>query len=354
MIQPNLTIKKGLKLHLIQKITANKKRELARREPETPRASRPRTTVVGVGSLGCRIIAKLEAEPSSLRFVAVDTDQSNLAKLKCKTSLWIEWFDRGEDDEPIGNAARKHYERLCAVIEDTDLLFVLVGLGGKVGSNVAPILCDIGRRAGITTVAIVTLPFHFEGAERLGIANRYMLSLNQIANSIIVINQDDIRRAAGFRIPKFDAPATLFERIQDMCRIGTIDLVDSKPSGDHSYFENLMDVLRVGGMGCTGYWGASRDCEEATVFAITRYGMSTALKKAKSIVAVFKIGKTRYSISGPNHPNINESIAKILTTACLKPDTLQPGHFVHTIAYDKAKHSFHHAMIIAFGTSEPT
>ena len=46
------------------------------------------------------------------------------------------------------------------------MVFLTAGLGGGTGTGAAPIIADMARRARALTVAVVTLPFTFEGFQR--------------------------------------------------------------------------------------------------------------------------------------------------------------------------------------------
>lgn len=45
-------------------------------------------------------------------------------------------------------------------------LFLTAGMGGGTGTGSAPVAAEIAKKAGILTVAVVTLPFTFEGRRR--------------------------------------------------------------------------------------------------------------------------------------------------------------------------------------------
>ena len=45
-------------------------------------------------------------------------------------------------------------------------LFLTAGMGGGTGTGSAPVLAQLAKQQGILTVAVVTLPFTFEGRRR--------------------------------------------------------------------------------------------------------------------------------------------------------------------------------------------
>ena len=50
------------------------------------------------------------------------------------------------------------------------MVFVCAGMGGGTGTGAAPTIAAIARDLGALTVAVVTKPFSFEGAQRMRIA----------------------------------------------------------------------------------------------------------------------------------------------------------------------------------------
>ena len=70
-----------------------------------------------------------------------------------------------------GNVPERGREACIESIDDvrsfldakTKMLFVTAGLGGGTGTGAAPIIAKAAKEMGILTVAIITLPFTFEG-----------------------------------------------------------------------------------------------------------------------------------------------------------------------------------------------
>ena len=47
------------------------------------------------------------------------------------------------------------------------MVFITAGMGGGTGTGAAPVVAKVAKELDILTVAIVTLPFDFEGKRRL-------------------------------------------------------------------------------------------------------------------------------------------------------------------------------------------
>ena len=52
------------------------------------------------------------------------------------------------------------------------MLFIAAGMGGGTGTGAAPVVAKLAREKGILTVGVVTKPFHFEGSQRMKLAEK--------------------------------------------------------------------------------------------------------------------------------------------------------------------------------------
>ncbi len=52
------------------------------------------------------------------------------------------------------------------------MLFIAAGMGGGTGTGAAPVIAKLAREKGILTVGVVTKPFHFEGSQRMKLAEK--------------------------------------------------------------------------------------------------------------------------------------------------------------------------------------
>ncbi len=72
------------------------------------------------------------------------------------------------------------------------MVFVTCGLGGGTGTGGAPVIAQAARDLGILTVAVVTLPFGFEGKRRHKIAEAGIRELEEIVDTLIVVPNEKI------------------------------------------------------------------------------------------------------------------------------------------------------------------
>jgi cell division protein FtsZ len=70
-------------------------------------------------------------------------------------------------------------------------------MGGGTGSGAAPVVAAAARAQGILTVGIVTVPFTFEGRQRLNQAREALANLQAAVDTLIVIPNDRLLQGEG-------------------------------------------------------------------------------------------------------------------------------------------------------------
>lgn len=81
--------------------------------------------------------------------------------------------------------------------DNTKMLFITAGMGGGTGTGAAPIIAKAAKEMNILTVAIVTLPFKFEGMRRQRQALEGLEQLKKNVDSILVVSNDKVRAMHG-------------------------------------------------------------------------------------------------------------------------------------------------------------
>lgn len=136
--------------------------------------------VVGVGGGGNNAVNNMiRAGIKSASFVVMNTDMQalnmSLVPPHCKIQLGANMtggLGAGSDPEIGRKAAEESRERIKAALKDIDLLFITAGMGGGTGTGAAPVIAEIAKSMNILTVAVVTKPFNFEGAQRMKMRKR--------------------------------------------------------------------------------------------------------------------------------------------------------------------------------------
>jgi cell division protein FtsZ len=140
--------------------------ELVDRAPETS------TKVVGCGGAGSRLIGWLETIlPGNVETIAIDTDKDGLERINADTKILLQHPD-GSSEEPIETVEDAHSamdtarEQVEELLEPSDVVFLLTGLGGMTGTGIVPSISDAARSTEATVVCIATLPHELETGRR--------------------------------------------------------------------------------------------------------------------------------------------------------------------------------------------
>ena len=98
----------------------------------------------------------------------------------------------GSDPAKGREAALEDEERLKAVVEGADMIFVAAGMGGGTGSGAAPEIARVGRECNLLVVGVVTTPFEFEGPARSQIARDGIAAVSEHAHSLITVPNEKL------------------------------------------------------------------------------------------------------------------------------------------------------------------
>jgi len=154
--------------------------------------------VCGVGGGGGNAVTRMIEEGlQDVEFIAINTDAQALKRSPAPCRVQVGsgltgGLGSGALPAVGRKAAEEDRERISDVIIGADMVFVTCGLGGGTGTGAAPIVAEIARNSGALTVAIATLPFDFEGAERMDNALKGLAELQENVDTIIVIPNDRV------------------------------------------------------------------------------------------------------------------------------------------------------------------
>jgi cell division protein FtsZ len=154
--------------------------------------------VCGIGGGGGNAVGRMiEAGLSDVEFITINTDAQALKTSPAGTRLQIGvqltgGLGSGATPTVGCKAAEEDRERVREVLNGADMVFLTVGLGGGTGTGASPIVAQEASASGALTVAIVTLPFNFEGRERMANAMKGLADLEQHVDTLIVVPNDRV------------------------------------------------------------------------------------------------------------------------------------------------------------------
>lgn len=149
--------------------------------------------IFGIGGAGVILGDALNLEEfSGAQFAAIDTDAQSLSastanvKIHLETQL-LRGLGTGGDPERGKALAEEQFATLKSACEETNVVFIIAGLGGGAGSGIAPVLARAAKETGALVLAFVTLPFSCEGNRRQSQAAQSFEQLKSVADGAICL-----------------------------------------------------------------------------------------------------------------------------------------------------------------------
>lgn len=149
--------------------------------------------VFGVGGAGCNVAAfAADSPPEGVDFLAVNTDAQGLEACSAPKKFVLgagrtRGLGAGGDPEVGRAAAQEDLEKLQGFCAGADIIFLLAGLGGGTGTGAAPVIARMARENGALVLALVTLPFEFEGSRRQLQAQVGLQQLKAASDAVICL-----------------------------------------------------------------------------------------------------------------------------------------------------------------------
>jgi cell division protein FtsZ len=193
--------------------------------------------VVGIGGAGGNIaadwqsIGALDGLGLAVQWLQVDTGSSQhrlsmvAVSLACKST---------GGDTGIGLAlAKMHRYLLAPLLAQADIVILVAGLGGGTGSGMTPYIARLARGGGAVTIAVVTLPFGFEGRRRRAAASIAIKRLRSRAQFVLTFSNQELAAEMGDEALLAEIYAVQSQRIGVCLRDLLLTLRRKIPSGSH-------------------------------------------------------------------------------------------------------------------------
>ena len=171
---------------------------------DIPENNRSIIKVIGVGGGGGNAVAHMFQQGIvGVDFAICNTDAQAMehSEIPVRIALGPHLTEgRGAGSKPeIGKeACIESIDEVRTFLSDnTKMLFITAGMGGGTGTGAAPIIAKAAKEMHILTVAIVTLPFKFEGMRRQRQALEGLEQLKKNVDSILVVSNDKVRAMHG-------------------------------------------------------------------------------------------------------------------------------------------------------------
>lgn len=213
--------------------------------------------VVGVGGAGCNAVQHMiQSEMPGGEFICINTDAQTLSLSSARTKIFLGHDFSTLNRERKSIVAIDHHEYIAGAIKGADIVFITAGMGGETGTAVSPMVAELARELGILTVAVVSMPFSFEG-RRVRTAELGLVELSRHVDAHILIDSDSLLEMLGDDVSMAEAFAFSYMHIGNA--IGGITGIFSTPGFINLDFKDVQNTLSSIGRATMGFATARGD-----------------------------------------------------------------------------------------------
>jgi len=212
--------------------------------------------VIGLGGGGGNAVNRMiDARIAGVDFIAVNTDLQALNNNKAGTKLQIgnqltKGLGSGGRPDIGKDAAMEDTEKLIEFLEGADMVFLTAGLGGGTGTGATPVIANLASEMDVLAIAIVTLPFDFEGKIRMNQAQEGLVELKSSVDTVISIPNERLLETVNLDTSIQNA----FKMADDILRQavqGISDLI-TRPGLINLDFADVKSIMKGMGMAFMG------------------------------------------------------------------------------------------------------
>ena len=271
-----------------------------------------RIKVLGIGGSGKNAINHMiNSKVKGVEFIAVNTDAQDLHNTLAKKKIHIgknltRGLGTGMNPELGKRAVEETKEEIQEAIKGADMVFIAGGMGGGTCTGAAPVVAKTAKEIGALTVAVVTKPFFFEGAQRMRLAEQGLEELRKSVDAIIIIPNDRLLSTISKETTARAAFAMCDEILKQAVE-GISDLITT-PGVINIDFADIRSIMENAGSALMGIGTASGEkrAEEAAKNAINSPLLELSIHGAKGVL---------FSIAGGDDLTMFEiqDAAKVIT-----------------------------------------
>ena len=251
-----------------------------------------RIRVVGVGGSGCNAINHMIASKvKGVEFVAVNTDAQDLHRSLAKRKIHIgknltRGLGAGMNPDIGRRAAEETRQEIQEALQGSDMVFITCGMGGGTGTGASATVAKIAKELGALTVAVVTRPFAFEGAQRNMIADKGLEDLKKEVDAYLVIPNDKLLAIVEAQTSAKNAFALCDEILRQAVE-GVSDIITT-PGEINTDFNDIKTIMEGAGPALMGIGIADGDnrARDAAAQAVNSPLLDVSITGAKGILFV--------------------------------------------------------------------
>ena len=251
-----------------------------------------RIRVVGVGGSGNNAVNHMiNSKIKGVEFVAVNTDAQDLHRSLAKRKIHIgknltRGLGAGMNPELGRRAAEETRQEIQEALQGSDMVFITCGMGGGTGTGAAGVVAKISKEIGALTIAVVTKPFTFEGAQRSQIAEQGLANLKKEVDAYLVIPNDKLLSIVEAQTSAKNAFALCDEILRQAVE-GVSDIITT-PGEINTDFNDIKTIMEGAGPALMGIGIADGDnrAKDAAALAVNSPLLDVSISGAKGILFV--------------------------------------------------------------------
>lgn len=215
---------------------------------------KPKIQIIGIGGMGCNVVSKMsELTVRGAETLIMNTDAAHMVMCNANRKFLLgkdvtKGLGAGGEPEIGKKAAEESRTELKELLKDSNLVFLITGLGGGTGTGAAPIIARIAKEQGAVVIGAVTLPFKIEGA-RISKAEDGLYQLRQCCDTVIVIENQKLLEYGG-NLPLKEAFKLGDEVVSQMIK-GITETI-SQPSLVNLDYADVKTIMKAGGVSTIG------------------------------------------------------------------------------------------------------
>ena len=182
--------------------------------------------IIGIGGGGTNIVEDLGRMNKNYKSICINSDYRALQQKKSKHKILLGRNKKfglgcgGKDYCGKKLVTENVYKKLDKLIHNTKQVFVIVTLGGGVGSGASPEIIEYFQKNGKEVNVLLTEPFHFEGKTRLSVAQTALKNIHRLVDNVFIIKNDAIVSSGlGIKDAFLSVSRTMHQAIKNQYRL---------------------------------------------------------------------------------------------------------------------------------------
>ncbi|WP_329903784.1 cell division protein FtsZ [Porphyromonas pogonae] len=231
----------------------------------------PIIKVIGVGGGGGNAVENMFLRDTvhDVSFLLCNTDEQALKKSNVPSQIILgpeitRGLGAGNRPEKARVAAEQSREEIEQILssDGTKMVFITAGMGGGTGTGAGPVIGRVALDMGLLTVGIVTIPFLFEGRNKILQALKGVQEMRKNVDALLVVNNERLRV-----IYKDLTLDNAFDKADDTLSSAARGISDmiTRPGRINLDFADVQTTLKDGGVAIisTGYGSGENRMQKA-------------------------------------------------------------------------------------------